>query len=146
MVRVLLLLRFEELIVCKRRQLGGEIPDSIEIRCPAIDARVSFPIPAIDMTSGLEGYKSFTHERVIQNCREQMSGIPEWDLLIESALKTAEDGELGRLELCWRTERKLDWAWLMEDVNGEPRPWSVLFGVALANVSSVPFSLLGSFC
>ncbi|KIM21701.1 hypothetical protein M408DRAFT_333312 [Serendipita vermifera MAFF 305830] len=115
------------------RRLGGEVPESIEIRCPAIDARVSFPIPAIDMISGVEGYKSFTHERVIQNCREQMSGIPEWDLLIESALKKGDDGQEGKLELCWRTESKLDWAWLLEDINGEPRPWAVLFGVALAN-------------
>ncbi|KAG8826289.1 hypothetical protein FRC19_009348 [Serendipita sp. 401] len=115
------------------RRLGGEIPDSVEIRCPAIDARVSFPIPAIDFVSGMEGYRSFTRERVIHNCREQMSGIPEWDLLIESALKPREDREAGKLELCWRTESNLDWAWLQDDVNGLNRPWSVLFGVALMN-------------
>jgi hypothetical protein len=119
-----------------RRKLGGEVPDFIEIRCPTIDARVSFPIPAIDLTTGLEGYKSFTREKVIQSCRDQMSGVPEWDMLVESALKTVSEGEEGRLELCWRTESKLDWAWLDDDVNGEPRPWSVLFGVSLMNVSS----------
>jgi hypothetical protein len=117
-----------------RRKLGGVVPDSIEIRCPAIDARLNFPIPAIDLTTGLEGYKIFTRDRVIQNCRDQMSGIPEWDLLIESVLKTGAEGEEGTLELCWRTESKLDWAWLENDVDGAPRPWSVLFGVALLNV------------
>jgi len=64
-----------------------------------------------------------------------MCGVPEWDLLVESALKTVAEGEEGSLELCWRTESKLDWVWLDDDVNGEPRPWSVLFGVALMNVS-----------
>ena len=63
-----------------------------------------------------------------------MSGIPEWDMLIESALKKGEQGEEGRLELSWRTESKLDWAWLKDDVNGESRPWSVLFGISLMNV------------
>lgn len=115
------------------RKLGGEVPDSVEIRCPDIDARVNFPIPAIDPSSGIEGYKAFTRERVIQICKEQMSGIPEWDLVIESALKAGQSGEAGRLELCWRTENKLDWAWLDEDVDGVLRPWSVLFGLALKN-------------
>ncbi|KAG8829407.1 hypothetical protein FRC17_006633 [Serendipita sp. 399] len=115
------------------RRLGGEIPDSVEIRCPAIDARVSFPIPVIDLVTEREGYRSFTREKVIQSCREQMSGIPEWDLLIESALKPGEGREAGQLELCWRTESNLDWAWLQEDINGLNRPWSVLFGVALMN-------------
>jgi hypothetical protein len=64
-----------------------------------------------------------------------MSGIPEWDLLIETALKGGADGEEGRLELCWRTGSKLDWAWLEDDIDGKPRPWALVFGIALLSVS-----------
>lgn len=116
--------------------MGGSIPDSIEIRCPILEARVNFPIPAVDPISGVEGYRIFTRDNVIQNCREQMSGIPEWDILIESALRQGTRKEPARLELCWRTDSKLDWAWLQEDVNGLSRPWSVLFGLAINNVST----------
>ncbi|CAG8770393.1 15075_t:CDS:2, partial [Acaulospora colombiana] len=115
------------------RTLGGTIPESIEIRCPVLEARVNFPIPAVDPVSGVEGYRIFTRDNVIQNCREQMSGIPEWDLLIESILRQGSGKEPARLELCWRTDSKLDWAWLQEDVNGLSRPWSVLFGLAINN-------------
>lgn len=107
----------------------------MEIRCPVLDARVTFPIPPIDIVSGVEGYKTFTRTKVIDDCCEQMSGIPEWDLVIESALRTGVEQDKARLELCWRTESKLDWVWLDDDVNGMYRPWAVLFGIALKNVS-----------
>lgn len=122
-----------------RRKLGGQIPETIEIRCPILEARVTFPIPAIDAATGLEGYKTFTREKVLEDSREQMSGIPEWDLLVESALSRGVEKDRARLELCWRTEGKLDWVWLEKDVDGAPRPWAVLFGIALMNASPSSF-------
>jgi hypothetical protein len=117
------------------RKLGGEIPDAVEIRCPILNVRVTFPIPSMDMVTGVEGYKTFTRDKVIEDCREQMGGVPEWDLIIESALQTGVEQNCARLELCWRTESKLDWVWLEDDVDGMNRPWAVLFGIASKNVS-----------
>jgi hypothetical protein len=87
------------------------------------------------MVTGVEGYKTFTRDKVIEACREQMSDVPEWDLVIESSLRTGVEQSRARLELGWRTESKLDWAWLEDDVDGMNRPWAVLFGIALKNVS-----------
>jgi hypothetical protein len=113
-----------------RRQLGGEIPNSITIRCPSLEARVEFPIPAVDFATGNEGWRTFTRDRVIENCRKQMIGIPDWDTLVEGPIRQGE-----RLELCWRSGSKLDWVWLEQDEEGRDRPWAVLWGVASTHVS-----------
>jgi len=72
----------------------------------------------------------FTRESVIENCRKQMSGIHDWDTLVEEPIRKGE-----RLELCWRSGSKLDWVWLEQDEEGRDRPWAVLWGVASAHVS-----------
>ena len=86
----------------------------------------------MDYTSGNEGWHTFTRDRVIENYREQMNGIPDWDALVEEPIRQGE-----RLELCWRSGSKLDWVWLEQDEEGRERPWAVLWGVASAHVSAL---------
>jgi len=91
---------------------------------------VEFPIPVVDFATGNEGWHTFTRDKVIENCRKQMSGIHDWDALVEEPIRKGE-----RLELCWRSGSKLDWVWLEHDEEGRDRPWAVLWGVASIHVS-----------
>ncbi|KDQ11404.1 hypothetical protein BOTBODRAFT_57377 [Botryobasidium botryosum FD-172 SS1] len=110
------------------RELEGEIPPSIEIRCPALGSRVRFEIPRFDPLGG-EGYKMFSRDYVLGLCRDSLAGIPNWDVLIEEQLRNG-----GKLMLAWRKGTRLEWIWLDEDVNGNRRNWEVLYGLALREV------------
>ena len=114
-----------------RRELGGELPDTIDIKCPMLDATVTCPIPSATVGGG-EGYTTLTRSLLIELCKKQLSVIPGWDVVFDEQLKKG-----SKLELCWRNEMTLDWIWLDDDIEGEKRDWEVLYGLALKRVSSV---------
>lgn len=73
-----------------------------------------------------ETYKVFSRENAIALCMNTLRTVPNWNNLIEWEIQQGKS-----LELAWRVGTHLDWIWLYEDVQGNPRQWEVLCGLAL---------------
>lgn len=116
----------------RRRYLGGEMPETIDIHCPALGTRVRVDIPNLDRGAAGDSWKHFTRSYLIEACGRSLSGLPDWDSLMESPVLRG-----ARLELAWRKESKLDWVWLETDEEGREIDWQVLFGLALRQVRLV---------
>jgi hypothetical protein len=114
-----------------RRYLGGRIPPTIEIRNPRLGARVNIDIPAEYMEGRKDGNPMFCRENLIELCTTALGSVPDWDFIIQRRIKEGRS-----LELAWRLDTKLDWVWQNECVDGTPRNWAVLCGLALKQASS----------
>lgn len=110
-----------------RRELGGQIPSSIDVSSPALEARIEIEVP--EVMDFERGYKVFSPTNVIELCRKSFSNVQDWKELVEQRL--AEGKELA---LAWRMETKLDWIWMEYDAEGTRREWAVLCGLALKQV------------
>ncbi|EUC60236.1 spore wall assembly-like protein, putative, partial [Rhizoctonia solani AG-3 Rhs1AP] len=111
------------------RYLGGKLPDTIDIHCPALGTRVRVDMPDLDHGAS-DSWKRFTRSYLIKACGRSLRGLPDWDSMMESpALRGS------RLELAWRKESKLDWVWQETDEEGKEIDWQVLFGLALRQPS-----------
>lgn len=97
------------------------LPDTIEVSCPLVHSRVSIPIPETG-----EDWKVLTRDFIIDQCSQAMESSFAWQTVVQLPILSGR-----RLELCWRSDTKLDWVWLKDDVDGEKRDWEVLFGMAL---------------
>ena len=117
-----------------RREMGGKLPPFIEVRSPIIDTRMKIDIP--------EGAGSdfLGHDNLVALCMRTMSAVKDWDVIIRKRLA---DG--AHMELAWRFDTNLDWVWWPDDINGNPRTWAVLAGLALNPVCfihSIPLQLI----
>lgn len=136
------------------RELGGHIPDSLEVHVPSADVRVRFPIPeempcqALDDGAKLpqsqselallsradcvqpggtgEGYKLINRRYLTTTMLRKLSGVKEWEEPLQTALKRGI-----RLELAWRKGVTLDWVLHDNSLDGHRRDWSVLCGSIL---------------
>lgn len=114
--------------------LGGKIPASIELRCPAIGTRVDLDVPAVDEANIDKAYHMFSRRNIIDTVRKSLDSScgshevasREWKHVVEREIAAGTT-----LELAWNFEAKLDWVWKEEDVMGQPRPWAVLCGLAM---------------
>ncbi|KAH8104569.1 Pleckstrin homology domain-containing protein [Cristinia sonorae] len=108
------------------RHMGGSLPPFIEIRIPALDTRMKIDIPG-GSEGNIEGaYAIFNRANVLALCRRALSQSKQHDIYAQRIL-----AEGSSLELAWRIDTSLDWVWQTEDVEGNPRDWSVLCGLAL---------------
>ncbi|KAG2155842.1 uncharacterized protein EDB93DRAFT_1128478 [Suillus bovinus] len=116
------------------RHLGGKIPTSIEIRCPAIGTRVDLDVPAVDEVNIDKAYHMFSRKNIIDTVRKSLASScgshevasRDWNHVVERKIAAGTT-----LQLAWNLEAKLDWVWKEEDVMGQPRPWAVLCGLAM---------------
>jgi hypothetical protein len=121
-----------------RRHLGGKIPPSIELTCPAIGTRVDLDVPAADEVNIDKAYHMFSRRNIIDTVRKSLASScgsheiasRDWNYVVERRIATGTT-----LELAWNLEAKLDWVWKEEDVMGQPRPWAVLCGLAMQQVN-----------
>ncbi|CAE6412456.1 unnamed protein product [Rhizoctonia solani] len=111
------------------RYLGGKLPDTIDIHCPALGTRVRVDMPDLDHGAS-DSWKRFTRSYLIKACGRSLRGLPDWDSMMESPTLRG-----SRLELAWRKESKLDWVWQETDEEGKEIDWQVLFGLALRQPS-----------
>ncbi|KAH7336895.1 Pleckstrin homology domain-containing protein [Rhizoctonia solani] len=111
------------------RYLGGKLPDTIDIHCPALGTRVRVDMPDLDHGAS-DSWKRFTRSYLIKACGRSLRGLPDWDSMMESPTLRG-----SRLELAWRKESKLDWVWQETDEEGREINWQVLFGLALRQPS-----------
>ncbi|KAF8073812.1 Pleckstrin homology domain-containing protein [Lyophyllum atratum] len=105
------------------RQLGGQIPNTIDVRNPRLNTRVKIDIPSADAGNISQ---VFTRDNAIALTVNALRTVPGWNELIQRELKEGKS-----LQLAWRVDTNLDWIWLDDDVDGEERRWAVLCGLAL---------------
>lgn len=116
------------------RHLGGKIPTSIELRCPAIGTRIDLDVPAVDEANIDKAYRIFSRRNIIDTVQKSLASScgshevasRDWKHVVEREIAAGTT-----LELAWNLEAKLDWVWKEEDVMGQPRPWAVLCGLAM---------------
>lgn len=116
------------------RHLGGKIPASIELRCPAIGIRFDLDVPAFDEVSIDKAYHMFSRRNITDAVRKSMASSygshevasRDWNHVVERKIAAGTT-----LQLAWNLGAKLDWVWKEEDVMGQPRPWAVLCGLAM---------------
>ncbi|EIW80949.1 hypothetical protein CONPUDRAFT_103997 [Coniophora puteana RWD-64-598 SS2] len=114
------------------QKFGGEIPTSLEIRCPNIDSRIKLAVPVGDTTDLDKAFAMFSKSNIInlvRNSLKEVSGsavMSDWEAIISQ-----KDAVGKSIELAWRSEAKLDWIWWDKDVDGNSRDWAMLCGMAL---------------
>uniref|UniRef100_V5GTH0 Uncharacterized protein n=1 Tax=Kalmanozyma brasiliensis (strain GHG001) TaxID=1365824 RepID=V5GTH0_KALBG len=138
------------------RELGGLIPESLEVHVPSFGLKVKLPVPetmpverpesattpASQLSAGTggllalssigeskeggEGFKLVNRNNVIAMIWNLFRRVEEWRDLV----KVSEQRGL-RLELAWRRGTELDWIIYERTVENEPRHWAVLCGALL---------------
>ncbi|CBQ69376.1 conserved hypothetical protein [Sporisorium reilianum SRZ2] len=138
------------------RELGGLIPESLEVHVPSFGLKVRIPVPesmpverpestttpASQLSSekggllalssigkthdGGEGFKLVNRNNVISMIWKLFCRIEQWKDIMEQAQNRGL-----RLELAWRRGTELDWVINERTVENEPRHWAVLSGALL---------------
>jgi hypothetical protein len=118
------------------RELGGTIPETLEVHVPALDVRVRIPIPdevPADFVEALgrgEGFKLLTRENLIGTVLSLAREQADWREMI-----AAVEHAGVAFELAWRTGTTLDWVREDTTVDGKARDWAVLCGSVVKEVS-----------
>lgn len=97
----------------------------MDVAIPLINVRVKVFLP----TNG--DRRPLTRDRVIDLCQNSTDNVEGLANLREEHVVQKH----RKLELCWRTETKLDWVWLDNDTEGKQRDDAVCYGIALQDVS-----------
>ncbi|PWN27194.1 hypothetical protein BDZ90DRAFT_280110 [Jaminaea rosea] len=133
------------------REVGGLIPETLEVHIPVLDLRIKFPIPEempadeadevtqqvacgegeLALTNGThrgggEGYTLINRAHLSRTILRMLKGVPEWEEPLQIALKRG-----ARFELAWRRGLTLDWVIHDTTLDNQPRDWSVLCGSVL---------------
>lgn len=133
------------------REIGGLVPDSLEVHIPVHDQRVRFPIDsempcqqadqaaqklapgdgrlvmiAQGSNGGDEGYKLMNRARLSAMMLNVVKKNPEWEEIVQMML-----GRGINLALAWRLGATLDWVLYDQAIDGKLRNWSVLCGTVL---------------
>lgn len=94
-------------------------------------------IPDIGIVESQKGLKMFTRSNVIGLCEKSLRSVGDWKTIMERQIAQGK-----MLQLTWRVDTHLDWIWLENDVDGKPREWAVLCGLALKQVGFDPSSFM----
>ncbi|GAA5963604.1 hypothetical protein JCM21900_000304 [Sporobolomyces salmonicolor] len=127
------------------RELGGQVPRTLEISVPDLGAKIRIPVPrdlpqpqdngvaalvSVEDREG-EGYRLLRAGSVIDACVEQLAKVGEWRGLVEEAQRHGTT-----FRLAWRRGGVLDW--VDEGLGGLERDWGVVGGVAFRQESIDP--------
>lgn len=124
------------------RELGGELPGRMDIVAPSLSTTVRLIIPRPE-GGGEEGNKTIARqlnrENTIKTCRTMLKDVIDIDELID---QRPDHGENFALELAWKaTDGTLDWISCDTTVQGKRRDWSILAGIARAQVGYISIKL-----
>ncbi|CCM03526.1 uncharacterized protein FIBRA_05660 [Fibroporia radiculosa] len=108
------------------RHLGGRLPSSLEIHAPALGTRIRVNVPGADYSKFSTALAVFDRQNLLRLCLERLRKVKEYDFLIGQKLASG-----AKLALAWRLDTKLDWVRHVDDIQGSPRKWAVLCGLAL---------------
>ncbi|KAG9035602.1 hypothetical protein FRB95_011008 [Tulasnella sp. JGI-2019a] len=108
------------------REIGGGMPDVIEVNVPQLGSRIRFDVPSAEFLEVNQGYRTISRRYILDMCRQYI-GPEDWEKILDDA---------GQVELCWRKNGNLEWIWLDLDVNGETRAWSVVHPVGFRQLKA----------
>lgn len=125
------------------RALGNELPTKLEASLPSLGAKLMIRLPQSyeeaksinpdfeEPTSSVDPmyWSSLTPEAFVQTIQNAVSTVPEWQEIAENA---AERG-LNPV-LAWRRGNYLEWVRHEHTVSKQARPWSLVAGLAMAQV------------
>ncbi|KAH8918424.1 hypothetical protein BT69DRAFT_1225419 [Atractiella rhizophila] len=126
-------------------ELGGKIPETLELNISSLDITVRFPIPELAREGAADfdpdgqtvgqmygkGLKFFTVQNLIDHSTRLLEGYSEFSNLVEERRKKG-----GVLALAWRRGQLLDWVSEEFDMEGKERINAVIGpAVMLANPS-----------
>ncbi|KAN0059680.1 hypothetical protein ACQY0O_008252 [Thecaphora frezii] len=139
------------------RELGGRIPQTLEVQLASLGVKVRVPIPD-ELTAeqvryalaasgrssaggkarladeslrvGGEGFSIITKDNIIAMLWKLACNLPDWRELMDYGQQHGL-----RLELAWRRGNVLDWIMHERTVDGQARPWAILAGGILKEVS-----------
>ncbi|KAF9565683.1 hypothetical protein CPC08DRAFT_629344 [Agrocybe pediades] len=115
------------------KQMGGEMPRTVDIHNPRLNTKVTIDVPENAELDSTALYDLFKRENVIKMCMELLPAVPDWQHLVETEIKKGKS-----LQLAWRLKANLDWVWLETDVEDKERDWAVLCGLAFRQSSRPP--------
>lgn len=108
------------------RDLGGELPQKLDVQVPALSTSVRLKLPEDDEEVG--GRKTLDvlgPRAVVDTCWGMLEGVYDRQQI-------DRDTDVG---LAWKTEDgRLDWIAFDTTVQGRPRNWGVLVGLARQNI------------
>lgn len=125
------------------RELGGTVPENLDVHIPIVDVRVRVPIPdeivegrsegvlslipnAADPFLLGEGFKATNRRNLLHVITTLCHQIPQWDELARRIR------DLGlHYELAWRNDINLTWVTYDRTTQGQPRDWAVLCGAIM---------------
>jgi len=114
------------------RELGGAIPQVLDVHIPAFSVRVRIPVPdeVEDIrsrdTNSIEigeGFKIMTPKHVKEVVRQVIEVQPEWKQLCYMVEQTGM-----QFGLAWRSGPTLNWVKEDRTIDGQKRDWCVLVG------------------
>ncbi|GAA6058879.1 hypothetical protein JCM10212_002823 [Sporobolomyces blumeae] len=127
------------------RELGGQVPRSLEISVPTLGAKIRMAIPldlpepedeeigarvTEDDRAG-EGYRLLKPRAVVEACVEQLGKVGEWKDLVEEAKRVG-----ATFRLAWRRDGVLDW--VEEGDDAAETDYAVIGGIATRQESIDP--------
>ncbi|KAK4055677.1 hypothetical protein OIV83_000223 [Microbotryomycetes sp. JL201] len=122
-------------------KLGGQVPRSIEVSVPVLNAKLKAPLPR-DLPLKVEGQYLWPEERedqgwrllkpssVIRLCMERLAGIPDFQEVCEEYLQ----GGNAPVALAWRRGNFLDWV----KTGKREDDWATICGIALRQTNLEP--------
>lgn len=110
------------------RDMGGELPRRLDVQIPTLGTTVRLAIPQDDdEVGGKKTTDLLNPKTVVETCWEMLEDVYDRKEL-------ARDTDVG---LAWKTEDgRLDWLAFDTTVQGKPRDWGVLVGLARQDVST----------
>ncbi|CEH17484.1 Pleckstrin homology-like domain [Ceraceosorus bombacis] len=141
------------------RELGGLIPESLDVHIPALDGKVRIPVPdevpchsassvqALELPgngqlvmhspgsvrSAGEGFKLISRNNLVRTTLGLVLKQSDWKDLVEVVFNMGL-----QFELAWRHGTTLDWITESTTVQGDARDWAVLSGSVLRQASQIP--------
>ena len=125
------------------RDLGGELPERMDINIPSLSTSLRMIIPKDeDMVGSKRVCKELNPTNTIQTCWDMM----EKAIDIQDLLDQRSDGGVNLdLELAWKgVDGSLDWIAERTTVTGKARDWAVLATTSWTEVSKAVLSRLNA--
>ena len=106
---------------------GAQLPPRIEVRIPQLGTSVRLALPQEDEPGTAATLARFNTEAIIDTCWKMLEGVYDHE-------RVGRGADVG---LAWKTEDgKLDWLAFDTTVEGAPRHWAILAGLARQSVSA----------
>lgn len=120
------------------RELGGALPEVLDITVPDLGSVIKLPRPIEDEIGSRNTCETLSRSQVLKASIDALQEMPNFDDLVEQAHRSM--GEGIRLELAWKRGGWLDWLQSADDFDDHDglrrRDWALLAGYTLLSVST----------